>query len=96
MAGEFIEFFEELLFGSGAWLGLMLILAIGFIVASTVKYSGLVFILIYIFMFFEYFDEMGGLIAVSSTFMWACIIDLVAVALMGVMFYKSVVTEKRR
>jgi len=54
MAGEFIEFFTELMFGSGAWFGLILACAILLIIASINKFGGIVAMPIAILISFEY------------------------------------------
>lgn len=87
MAGEFIEFFTELMFGSGAWFGLMLVLALAFIVAYEVKISSPVWFFILLFLNLEYWAQLGGEISVSSNFVWAIIITYVAMALMAGNFY---------
>lgn len=87
MAGEFIEFFTELMFGSGAWVGLMLILGFSFIVAIKVRITSILWILILVLLSFEYWGQMGAEISISSNFMWSTIIVYVAVALMGYIFY---------
>lgn len=95
MAGEFIEFFTELFFGSGAWLGLILILAILFVVAYTVKYSSVIWILVLIFLTFEYWDQVGGEISIQSSFVWAIIICFVGMALLGTMFIRDIQSARR-
>lgn len=70
MAGEFIEFFEELLFGSGAWLGLILIVSIAFLVVSQVKYSSVFFAVIFLFLGIFYLEEVSSM----SNFIWAVVI----------------------
>jgi len=54
MTGEAEEFFMELLFGSGSWLGLILIVVIALLVVSQVKYSSLPMTVILIFMGLDY------------------------------------------
>jgi len=57
MAGEFQEFFTELLYGTGCWIGITIMLA--FFVAITVKWkhSSVLFLPITIFMGIEYLDR---------------------------------------
>jgi hypothetical protein len=42
MAGEFIEFFTELMFGSGSWIGLIIIVAILLVITGINKYGGII------------------------------------------------------
>lgn len=87
---EIIEFFNELMFGSGAWIGLILILSIAFLVSYNAKYSSLVFIVILIFMGLNYWDEVGGKISLTSTFVWSIIIDFIGVIILGLILMKDV------
>lgn len=89
MSGEFIEFFEELLFGSGAWLGLILIIGVTFAIAYKAKYTSMLFMLILIFMGFNYLDEIGANISLDNSFCWAFIIDLMGVVIMGYVFLRD-------
>jgi len=70
MAGEFQELFNELLYGSGAWIGFLIILSIILLVSVSVKHSGIIFIPICIFIGIFYLDN----VAVNSNFMWSAII----------------------
>jgi len=90
MAGEFIEFFTELLFGSGAWIGLMLILGFMFVVAYKVKYTSVLWIFILLFLNFEYWGQIGGEISITSNFMWSIIITYVAMLLMAANFIQAI------
>ena len=53
-AGEFTEFFNELLFGTGAWLGAIIIAAVVLLVTFRVRYSGAVFMPICVFLGMQY------------------------------------------
>lgn len=90
MAGEFIEFFTELMFGSGAWFGLILVLAVAFTVAYQIKLTSVLWIFILLFLNFEYWAHIGAEISISSNFVWAIIITYVAMALMGYNFYSFI------
>lgn len=68
------QLFEELLFGEGFWLGLILIVAIGLYIGSRVKFSGLLFIIIYVFLAIEYINKLSA----NSAQMWGIIVCLVA------------------
>ena len=89
MAGEFTEFFEELMFGSGAWFGIIIILGLSFLISYKAKYSSMCFILIVVFMAFNYLGEIGGNISASNSFAWAFIIALMGVAVLGYIFMKD-------
>jgi len=69
---EITELFNELLFGSGAWLGLILIVGIIISVAllSKNRVANLIFAIISLFMGIEYFSH----VTTSSNFMWSGII----------------------
>ena len=86
---EIIEFFNELMFGSGAWIGLILILSIAFLVSYKAKYSSLVFIMILIFMGMNYWDEVGGKISFTSNFVWAIIIDFIGVIILALILLRD-------
>lgn len=80
------QFFEELLFGEGFWLGLIIIVALGLFIASRVKYSGILFVIIYIFLAIEYLET----IAVDSNHMWAVIVCIVAMIFSTYQLYHDV------
>jgi len=69
-AGDFIEFFTELLFGSGAWLGLIIILSLILLVVTAVKYSSVVFTPILIFLGILYLENL----AADNNFLYAVLI----------------------
>ena len=78
--------FEELLFGEGFWLGLLIMVGFGLYVAARVKYSGLVFVIVYIFLGLEYLDKLGE----SETSIWAFIICLVAMMFAVFQLYRDI------
>lgn len=86
MAGEFTEFFNELLFGTGAWLGLILIVAIIALVTAKEKLTGGIFLPIAIFIGIEYFMNVPS----NSNFMWAGIIMFVMAIYCLAMLIKGV------
>lgn len=90
MAGEFEALFNEFMFGAGAWLSLMLILGFMFIVAYKAKYISVLFMLILVFLNFEYWAQIGYAIDVSSNFMWSIIITYVAMLFMGLILYHDI------
>lgn len=57
MTGEAVEFFNELLFGSGSWLGLILIIVICLLVVSRVKYASLPMTVILLFIGLDYLQN---------------------------------------
>lgn len=89
MAGEFIEFFTELMFGTGAWLGIIIILAITLLVAYQAKYSSAVWFMVLLMLNFEYWQQIGGEIDVSSNFMWSIIISYMGMALMAIILLRD-------
>ena len=86
---EIVEFFNELTFGSGAWFGIILILGLAFLISYKAKYSSMCFILILIFMGFNYLDEIGGNIALDNSFCWAFVIDMMGVLILGYIFLRD-------
>jgi hypothetical protein len=66
MAGEFLEFFNELLFGSGAWIGAIIIVSIVALTTLRAKLSGVIFMPICIFLGIEYFNKISS----NSNLMW--------------------------
>lgn len=84
MSGEFQEFFEELLYGSGAWLGLILILSIVLIVSLKVKYSSALFVPIMIFLGLFYLENVSE----SADFIYSVFITWSCVPFLLFMEYK--------
>jgi len=70
MAGEFAEFFNELLFGTGAYLGAILICAIVLLVTYKVRYSGALFMPITIFLGIQYLNTVPQ----NSNLIWVGIL----------------------
>ena len=83
---EIYPLFEELLFGEGFWLGLLIMVGLGLYVAARVKYSGLVFVIIYIFLGLEYYNKLSG----SSNSMWGFIICIVAMLFAVFQLYRDI------
>lgn len=79
VAGEFEELFEELFFGAGSWFGLIIILAFALIVSFRVKYSGVVWTIVLLFITLEYLANVPE----SSNFMWSAVATLVSMCLIG-------------
>lgn len=82
---EVQEIFQELFFGGGAWLGLILILALIFLAGNRNKYLNLLFIPVLGFLSLLYLDN----VAVSSNFMWSALICFMAMPLLLVQFVKQ-------
>lgn len=74
------QFFEELLFGQGFWLGFFIIMAIAFVVSSRVKHSAIIFITGLLFLAMEYYENLSG----SSTKIWGLVMCIVG---MLILFY---------
>lgn len=64
------DLFNEFLYGTGAWIGCICLLAIIILVTTRVKYSGMLFTVVSIFLGIMYLDNL----AVNSNFMWIAII----------------------
>ena len=86
---EIVEFFNELMFGSGAWFGIILVLGICFLVAYKAKFSSIPFMMILIFMGYQYLEEIGGKISVENSFCWAFLISMMGVVILGYIFLKD-------
>lgn len=72
------EVFNELLFGSGAWLGLIIILVLLFGGTKANKYLGVAFIPVSLFLGIMYFDN----VSTSENFMWAGVIMFISTILL--------------
>jgi hypothetical protein len=73
MAGEFQEFFTELLFGTGAWLGIILIVSVIVLVTFKEKLSAGIFLPICIFLGIQYFNSVPS----NSNLIWGAILMFV-------------------
>lgn len=82
---EASEIFHELLFGEGAWIGLILILSIAFLVGARNKYVNLLFIPILGFFGLLYLDNVSA----STNFMWSAVFCFVGSGLLVVQFAKQ-------
>lgn len=79
------DIFYELLFGSGAWIGLILILSIAFLVGARNKYVNLLFIPILAFFGLLYLDN----VAASANFMWSAVFCFIGSGLLVIQFAKQ-------
>lgn len=87
---EIQDLFFELLFGSGAMFGLIILISIALIIAVLVKYSSSIFMVIFLFLAWEYF----GHITATSLNAWYFIISLVVTAFLGAIFANDVTSKK--
>jgi len=78
MAGEIVELFTELLYGSGAMIGVMIILVLLLFIVGTIKYGSIVAIPISCIMIVLYWDNIPS----YSIAMWNTIIMFLGMALM--------------
>lgn len=78
MSGEFIEFFNELLYGSGAMVGLVIILAILLLLVLAIQYGSIVGIPASIIMIILYWENIPS----YSIAMWNTIIMFFGIVLM--------------
>lgn len=77
MSGEFAELFQELLFGvesGGIIIGLGIILSMAYVVTWKVKYVGIFWGMLLVFLGMEYAERLSG----SSRYMWAVAICFVS------------------
>ena len=47
--GDFAELFQELIYGSGAWIGVLIVVGLALLIVMAVKYSSLPMVFILIF-----------------------------------------------
>lgn len=57
VAGEFVEFFTELMFGSGAWIGMIVICALILVIAAINKHGGIIAMPIGVLLGITYFQH---------------------------------------
>lgn len=84
MAGEFIEFFNELLYGSGAYLGLLIIVALLLFISIGVKYSTLFTVPFSVLMIAFYLANADP----YNNFMWSSVIMVFVIILEIAIEYK--------
>ena len=85
MSGEIAEVFNELLFGSGALIGLILIISIALLVSLKAKYSSAIFIVILLFFAMDYLDK----ITASTMHAWYFLISLISILFLGTILYRD-------
>ena len=81
--------FDELLFGSGFWIGFMIITAFALGISYRFKYSGVVFEVVLFFLALEYLEE----IAVSSNHLWGAIMCFVEMLFIATRLFHDVNTH---
>ena len=81
------DLFAALLFGSGAWFGLLLIIAVCLLVSYQVKYSGVFFTLFLIFLGYQYLTNITNEAYMN---LWFMFISWGASALVFAMFYGDI------
>ena len=64
------ELFTELLFGGGAWFGLLLIIAVCLLVAYQIKHSGIFFTLFLVFLGYQYLTKITNADYMNIWFMF--------------------------
>lgn len=75
--------FHELFFGSGFWLGFLLLITICVVVSYKIKYSGVIFVVVLIFLAMEYNENLVE----TSYKLWSVILCFVAVLFIGTSTY---------
>ena len=83
---EISELFTELLFGSGALIGLTLLLRVALVVRAKVKYAATIFLVMFLFLAWEYFAH----ITATSMNAWYFLICLVVAVFLGGFLYHDV------
>jgi len=73
MSGEALEFFTELMFGSGAWLGFILIVILLTGITYKVKEAGYISLVIAVMMAFEYLENVDP----TTNFYWSGVLMLI-------------------
>ena len=79
MSGEIAELINELLFGSGALIGLMVIICLALLVSIRVKYSSMIFIVILLFLAMDYLQK----ITATTMHAWYFLISLIGIGFLA-------------
>lgn len=77
------ELFNQLLYGTGSWIGVILTIGFMAIVTKITRWSSIVFIPILLFMGVDYFNKLAS----NSMFMWngvLCFVGCLVLALITV------------
>lgn len=86
MSSEIADMINEIMFGSGFWIGFLILSAFAIGLSYRFKYTGVVFEIVLFFFAFEYIDN----IAVSSSYMWGAILCFVEMILISLKLYSDV------
>jgi hypothetical protein len=81
--------FEELLFGSGFWIGFLLIFVICIAASYRYKYSGIVCEFVLFFLAISYNENIDA----SSSKMWGIIFCFIGMILIGVQLYGDATSD---
>lgn len=85
------ELFTALLFGSGAWFGLLIIVAVALLVSYTVKYSGVFFTVFLMFLGVQYLSRITNTDYLN---VWFLLITWGLASLCAYLFYEDVTKKK--
>jgi len=72
--------FNELFFGSGFWLGFIFIISVCLIVSYKIRFSGIIFEIVLLFLALEYLENLNP----ASNRMWGVILCFVGILLIGI------------
>lgn len=86
MSATLQNLLNEFFFGSGFWLGFLIISAFAIGLSYKFKFSGVIFELVLFFFALEYLEN----IAVDSSYMWGAILCFVEMILISVKLYSDV------
>lgn len=84
------DWFNALMFGSGAWFGAIIILSMAVLVSYKARYSSAFFIVILIMLEFNYLQQIGNLIDITNNFVWAFVINGIGLMVVASIFLKDV------
>lgn len=79
------ELFNELLFGSGFWIGFIIISAFSIGISYKYKYTATIFAIVLFFMALQYWDN----IAVDSNYMWGAVLCFVEMLFLAIRLYSD-------
>ena len=83
------QFFNELLLGEGFWLGLLIMIGVGLYIGSRVRFSSIIFVIVYLFLAMFYNDNL----AVSFR-LWGIICCLLAMMFSTYQLYSDATSTK--
>lgn len=85
MASAIEIVFNELFFGSGFWIGFIIITAFSIGISYRYKYSGTIFIFVLFFMAVQYYQNLSA----SSNYMWGVILCFVEMLFILIHLYSD-------